>query len=130
MKQLKKFKLLTVILVCALVLPAIMVTILASAAENPFSVSAQSDLDLWVDEEIAPTDPNITENSFIVGDTLYNPVLTAQTNTAGVPKEWLAVRDKLVPWPNNAYRNNSTGAVTGLIIIIVFKSPASISERG
>lgn len=100
MKQLKKFKLLTVILVCALVLPAIMVTILASAAENPFSVSAQSDLDLWVDEEIAPTDPNITENSFIVGDTLYNPVLTAQTNTAGVPAGWLAVPDKLVPWQN------------------------------
>lgn len=101
MTKSKKFKLSAIISVCAIILSIILASFLASAAENPYSVSSWSDLEQWVDEEIVPTDPNVTESSFIVGDTLYDPVLTAETDTKGVPEGWLAVPDKLVAWPNS-----------------------------
>lgn len=100
MTKSKKFKLSATILACAIILSIILASFLASAAANPYSTSSWSDLEQYVDEEIVPTDPSVTENSFIVGDTLYDPVLTAETNTAGVPEGWLAVPDKLVAWPN------------------------------
>ena len=55
-----------------------------------------TELEKFIEEEIAPIDPNITEDSFAVGETIYQPTLTG-TGT-GAPEGWMAVPEKLVPW--------------------------------
>ena len=66
--------------------------------KDPFSVNSWSDLKVWGETTIAPTDSNITEDSFIIGETVYAPTLTGSGR--GVPEGWMAVPDALVAWPN------------------------------
>ena len=66
--------------------------------KDPFSVNSWSDLEIVGEVATAPTDSNISADSFVVGETIYAPTLTGSGR--GVPEGWLAVPDALVAWPN------------------------------
>jgi len=66
--------------------------------KDPFSVNSWSDLKVWGEETVAPTDSDVSVDSFVVGETIYEPTLTGSGK--GVPEGWLAVPDALVAWPN------------------------------
>ncbi len=82
---------------------------------DPLSVNSWQDLKLWENADPAPTDTNISKDSFAIGETLYSPTLTGSGN--GVPDGWLAVPDALVSWSNGGrsdgwadYSGNDTDA--------------------
>ena len=84
----KALRFLAIALVFVMLLPLIFVPATAQI-EGP-------QLETFIEEEIAPIDPDITEDSFAVGETIYQPTLTG-TGT-GAPDGWMAVPEKLVPW--------------------------------
>lgn len=84
----KALRFLAIALAVLMLLPAIFVSATAQ--------TEATQLNKFIEEEIAPIDPNITEESFVVGETIYQPTLTG-TGT-GAPDGWMAVPEKLVPW--------------------------------
>ncbi len=97
MTRSKKIKLVAIVAALAIVLPLVLAASL-NAVTDPMSVAAWSDLDVFHEEEIAPADPAITHDSFVIGEEVYKPTLTGSGN--GVPTGWLAVPYGVVPWLN------------------------------
>lgn len=96
MTRSRKIKLVAIVAVFAMVLPLLLAASL-NAVTDPMSSAAWSELNVFYEEEIAPSE--ISHDSFIVGETVYNPTLTGSGN--GVPEGWLAVPDALVSWPED-----------------------------
>ena len=97
MTRSRKLRLVAIIAILAMVLPLVLVSTL-NAVTDPMSAKAWSDLDVYYEEEIAPVDPAIKHDSFVIGEEVYNPTLTGSGN--GVPDGWLAVPYGVVPWAN------------------------------
>ena len=78
---------------------ALALLMLSSAIFIPATAKTETaELEKFNEEEIAPVDSNITEESFVVGETVYQPTLTG--SGTGVPEGWKAIPEKLVPWLN------------------------------
>ena len=78
---------------------ALALLMLSSAILIPATAKTETaELEKFAEEEIAPVDSNISEESFVVGETVYQPTLTG--SGAGVPEGWKAIPEKLVPWLN------------------------------
>ena len=98
MTRSKIIKLVAIIAAVAIVLPLMLVSTL-NAVTDPMSSAAWSDLGVFYEEEIAPVDTNVTPNSFIIGETVYDPDLTS---TTALPSGWLVGPSSLSTWYNNA----------------------------
>ena len=112
MTRKKIIKLVAVIAVFAMVLPLVLVSL--NAVTDPMSISAWSNMDVYYEEEIAPTDPNVTPNSFIVGETVYDPELTS---TTALPEGWLVGPTSINPYYNSGVSvDNGSTRIIGITI--------------
>jgi len=96
MTRSRKIKLVAIVAVFAMVLPLLLAASL-NAVTDPMSSAEWSDLDVFYEEEIAPVDTNITPDSFVIGETVYDPDLTS---TTALPAGWLAGPSSLSTWYN------------------------------